>query len=332
MRLSWKFGRWLLAVASLLVVGTASAQPARNVVIGLSSNSLGAAAFRIAKELGLFEKHGLAAKLIIMDSGNSVAAALISGSVQMVTAGMGELIAARARNLPIVAVTNTYGGLSGTLVLAKSVADKLGVSPNAPWQERMKALDGLSIASTTATSSNTVAYQAAATVAGAKFRSVYIAQDAMPAALESGAVQGFISAAPFWAFSVTRGAAVLWMSGPKGELPEDLRSSTSNMVLVTHSFAEAHPDVVKDVDAVYRDFVKALDERPAEVKAIIAKLYPTLDQPTIEMLFVMESYAWKSKPLVPADVSKEIGFTKKSSSQLPGLDQIDPAAALWKIQ
>ena len=330
--ISSKFGRWLLGVASLLVAGTASAQPARDVTIGLSSYSLGAAPFRLAKEMGLFEKLGLAARLIIMDSGNSVAAALISGSVQLVTAGMGELIAARARNLPIIAVTNTYGGLSGTLVIAKSVADKLGVSPDAPWQARMKALDGLTIASTTATSSNTVAYAAAANVSGAKIRAVYMAQDAMPAALESGAVQGFVSASPFWAFPVARGTAVLWMSGPKGELPEEMRSSTSNMVLVTQSYAEAHPDIVKDVDAVFHDFVKALDERPDEVKAVIAKLYPTLDKPTIDMLFSMETYAWKAKPLVPADVSKEIGFTKKSNSTLPGLDQIDPAAALWHIK
>jgi ABC-type nitrate/sulfonate/bicarbonate transport system substrate-binding protein len=332
MRFATKFAKFLLGLTVMLAAGAATAQPARDVTIGLSSNSLGAAAFRIAKELSLFEKHALAAKIVIMDSGNSVTAALISGSVQAVTAGMGELIAARARNIPIVAATNTYGGLSGTMVLAKSVADKLGVSPNAPWQERMKALEGLSIASTTATSSNTVAYAAAANVVGAKYRSVYIAQDAMPAALESGAVQGFISAAPFWAFSVTRGAAVLWMSGPKGELPEDLRSSTSNMVLVAQTFAEAHPDIVKDLDAVYQDFVKALDERPADVKAIIAKLYPTLDKPTIDMLYELETLAWKSKKLTPGDVSKEIGFTKKSNSQLPGLDQIDPAAALWQIK
>jgi ABC-type nitrate/sulfonate/bicarbonate transport system substrate-binding protein len=332
MRLSSWIGRWLLGAAGLLAAGAASAQPVRDVTIGLSSNSLGAAGFRIAKELGLFEKHNLAARIVIMDSGNSVTAALISGSVQAVTAGMGDLIAARARHLPIVAVTNTYGGLSGTMVIAKSVADKLGVSPTASWQDRMKALDGLSIASASATSSNAVAYQAAANVVGARIRSVYMAQDTMPAALESGAIQGFVSASPFWAFPVERGAAVLWMSGPKGELPENLRSSTSNMVLVGQSFAEAHPDIVRDIDAVYGDFVKALDERPADVEAIIAKLYPTLDKPTIDMLFGMESFAWKARKLTPADVVKEIGFTKKGNSTLPGLDDIDPAAALWQIK
>ena len=332
MALASTFGRWVLALAGLVLASAASAQAPRDVVIGISSNSLGASGFRLAKDMGLFEKHGVNAKIVIMDTGSSVTTALISGSVQVALAAMGELVAARAHGIAVVAATNTYGGMSGTLVLAKSVVDRLGVSPSAPLDDKLKALNGLAIATTSGTSTNTISYRGAAERAGVKFRSVYMAQDAMPAALASGAIQGFASSSPYWSFPITQGQGVLWLSGPKGELPVDLTSSTSNFVLVLRSFAEANPHLIRQIDAVYQDFVRALDAHPDEVKAVITKLYPTLDKPTIDMLFDMESFAWKAKPLTPSDVAKDIGFLRQASVNLPGIDQLDPASMLWKIQ
>ena len=76
-------------------------------------------------------------------------------------------------------------------------------------------------------------------------------------------------------------------------------------------FAEANPDLVKKVDSVYQDFIKATIERRADVKAAIAKLYPNLDRATIDMLFEIEAIGWNAKPATPADVTKEIGLIKR---------------------
>ena len=69
---------------------------------------------------------------------------------------------AHARGLKVVVLANTYAGFSGTLVLSKSVVDKLGVSPTAPIAQRLKALDGLVIGSPSATGAYTVTARAAA--------------------------------------------------------------------------------------------------------------------------------------------------------------------------
>ena len=289
---------------------------------------MGAANLRIATEMGLFQKHGLQPKFIVMDSGSAAATALISGSVNVIQAGMGELVAARAAKQDVVGVLNLYGRTSATMVLAKSVADKLGVSPTASPTERLKALDGLLIATTTATSSTTISYLAAAKRAGATFRSAFMGQAAMPAALDTGAVQGFASAGPFWTVPVTRGTGVVWLSGPKGELPADLMTASANQIMMMRPFAEKNPDLVKRLRDVYADFVKALDERPADVKAAIIKLYPDIERPVIDMLFESEKVSWNAKPLTPEDVAKEISFMK--GMNLPGLDQIDPVASVFK--
>ena len=120
------------------------------------------------------------------------------------------------------------------------------------------------------------------------------------------------------------------MSGPKGELPQDLTTASANQVQVMRSFADANPDLITKIDAVYQDFIKAIDERPNDVKAAIAKLYPDLDRPTTDMLYEGEAYGWKAKRMTPADVAKEAGFMKMSGTQLPGLDTVDPEKALWK--
>ena len=330
MGVSSKLGRLIIGAAALVAASAASAQQLQEVTIGLSSSSLGAAGYRLAKELDLFKKQGLEPKFVVMDSGNAVTTALISGSLQLALAGMGEIVAAQARGRELVAATNTYGGPSGTLVLAKAVADKLSVSPNASPTEQLKALDGLVIAGTTPTSSNIVSLGAAVKRAGGALRPAYMAQETMQAALESGAVQGFIAAAPFWSFPITRGTAVLWLSGPKGELPPDLASASSNMVQVMRPFGEANRDLLKKMDAIYQDFQKALDERPADVKAAISKLYPSLDRAIVDMLYEAESVAWRAQPLKPEDVAKEINLVKMSGSQVPDLDKINPAAALLK--
>jgi ABC-type nitrate/sulfonate/bicarbonate transport system substrate-binding protein len=319
----------IVAAAILATSGTACGQQAREVTLGVATGSMVASSARIAKEMGLFERHGLNAKLVILDSANAATTALISKSVEAAVSGPGELVVAQGRGQKVVAIANTYGGLGGSLVLAKSVADKLGVSPSAPISERLKALDGLLIASTTATSSYTVSFRGAAKAAGANIRSTYMAMSTMPAALESGAIQGYVASAPYWAAPVIKGSGVLWISGPKGELPAEFAPASSASLQVMRDVAEGNPDLIKRLAAVFADLVKAIDERPGDVKAAVAKLYPDLDPKTLDLLFASESRGWKAKPLMAKDMAHEIAFVKANGAPLPQIDSVDPALMLF---
>ncbi|MBS7706894.1 ABC transporter substrate-binding protein [Chelatococcus asaccharovorans] len=322
---------WLrgLVCAACLVSVPAMAQ-LRDISIPISSLSFGTAAIRIAKELGLFEKHGLNAKIIVMDNANSATTALISKSVEVVLSGPGELVAAQGRGQKVVAIANTYNGLSASLVLAKDVAEKTGVSPNAPVAERLKALNGLIIGSTSATSSYTVSFKGAAEAVGANIRFTYMAQPAMVAALEKGAIQGFIAGAPFWGVPVVRDKAVLWLSGPKAELPPQNLPASSVSLQTMQDFAAANPELMKSLAAVIADLGKAIEERPAEVKAAVAKLYPDVDAKTLDLLYASEAAAWKARPLTAADMAHEIAFVKSTGTSLPQIDSVDPASMLVK--
>lgn len=319
-----------LGAALSVAAGTAAAQEAaREVSISLASTSFATAAPRIADELGLFEKHGLDPNFIVMDSANVAATAMISGSVEAAVAGPGEVFAAQTRGQKAVAIASAYRGFSGTLILDAAVAEGLGVAADAPPMERLAALDGLTLATPSPTAAYTAAVKSAAESAGANVTFAYMGQPAMLAALESGAVQGFVGGAPLWAAAVTKGSGTLWISGPKGELPAESTSAIIGTLQMMQDVADANPDLVDGMRAVLDDLGQAIEERPDEVRAAVGRLYPDIDPETLDVLFEAESAAWRDPALMPVDMERDIAFIKVSGAAIEGLDQLDPAAMIY---
>ena len=319
-----------LVAAFVTMASAAFGQPLQDITIGLSAASFATAPTQIAKEMGLYEKHGLNAKIIVMQSGNAALSALLGKSVTFALAGSSEFIAARARGQKIVTVDRIYGGSSAYLVLAKSVVDKLGISPDAPLNDRLKALSGLVIASPSPTSTYTLSYRLAAKAAGVEFRSTYMDFAAMNAALETGAIQGYVGSAPFWVNPVLKGLAVMWVNGPRGDLPTDYSPVNGNSLQAMQDFAEANRDLIGKLRAVIAELRQAVKDRPAEVKAVLAKMYPSLTAEMIGLLFASESRGWIYPPITAADIKHDIDFTKATGAPLPELDTLDPAALLYK--
>lgn len=314
--------RGALAGIGCLACAPALAAP-REITIPISSLSFATAGIRIAKELGLFEKHGLSARIVTMDSGNAATSALISRSVEVVLSGPGELVAARARGQRIVAIADAYRGLSASLLLSTEAAEKSGIGAGASVAARLKALDGLTIAAPSATSSYTVSFKGAAEDQRARIKFTYMAQPAMVAALETGAIQGFIAGAPFWGVPVAKGRAVLWLSGPKAELPRRNMPVSTVSLQAMSDVADADPELMRKLQAVIADLGAAVDQRPGDVRAALVKLYPEVDERTMDLLFGTESSAWKTRPFTPEDMRHEIAFVKSTEASLPQIDSIE---------
>jgi ABC-type nitrate/sulfonate/bicarbonate transport system substrate-binding protein len=317
------------AIAALLVFSVTSATAEmKKVNVALSSASISAAAPRIAKEMGLFKKYDLDPNIISMETSSVATTALISGSVDFNVSGASELVIAQARGQKVVAISSVYRGFAAVLVLSKAAADKRGLSPTATIDDRLKALDGLLIASPAATSTFTFGVKAAEAL-GAKVRMTYMGQPAMIAALETGAIDGFLASAPYYATPILHGTGVLWISGPKGEFPSDY--APANVTLnAMQSSVDANPDLMHRMASALADFGSAVRERPVDVKAAIARLYPDIDAKTLDFLFEIESKPFAFNPVSVDDMAHEIHFVKLSGAQLPGLDTIDPAKLVWK--
>jgi ABC-type nitrate/sulfonate/bicarbonate transport system substrate-binding protein len=206
----------LAAAIVLAMAGTAAAAEPTRITIGMSSVSISGATARIAERMGMFAKHGLDATVTAMDNNNVATTALLAGSVDFVTSAPSDVIVAQARGQNLVALTSSYRGFAAVLVLSNAAIEKTHVSPTAPVSDRLKALDGLIIATPSATSTFTVAPKSAAASVGAKFRLTYMSQPAMVAALKSGAIDGIVCSAPFYVQPVLDGSGTIWINGPKG--------------------------------------------------------------------------------------------------------------------
>ena len=299
------------------------AQPALpEVSIAMSSSGLPYGGLRIAQNTGLFETHGLKPRLIVSESGNAATTALLSRSVDFSGSGPSEAMVARARGQDIIIVGNLYRGLSGSLVLAKSVIEKLGVKVDAPVADRLKALDGLIIASPSATSAYTGPVKNGAADAGAKPKLVYMAQPAMPAALETGAIQGMIGAAPFSTVPVVKGTGVIWISGPRAQFPAQHMPTSSACLQTSEAYAKANPEIVRKLQAMIVDLATFIKQKPDEAKVALGKAYSTFDTPTLDSVFEQDSDNWARPIFTEADMEQERRILEETQS-VPGLKDVD---------
>lgn len=300
------------------------------ISIALSSDSLAYGGIGIAEKAGLFQKNGLAPRITRMTSGNAATAALIGGSVQFCGSGMEEVIAARARGQKIAIVSNIYRGISGVLVLAKDKAAALGVSPSAPAAARLKALDGLSIATPSATSGFNAPLRAAIERNGAKISYIAIAQPAMAAALKSGAIAAFMASSPFWEPAVLQNFGTIWLSTPKpGELPDDLVPIGVAVLQTTESFAQANPEPIARLRAMFDDLSALIKERPDQARKLLAEAYPKIDAQALKLAFDVNAISWARPVITPADIDHQFKITA-AAGVIKDIDKVDRAAVLWK--
>ena len=310
----------LIVLILLAMLGGALAEELQKVTLAMSSASIPGATARIADELGLFSKHGIEATIRAMDNGSMATSALVSGSVDFITDGASDMILAQARGQQVVALTTTYHGPAAVLVLSNSAAARAGVAPNASIHDRLKALNGITIASPSATSPFTVSIRSSAETAGAKINLTYMTQPSMVAALQTGAIDGFMASAPFYVAPPRGGFGVIWINGPKGEFP--VAPANSTLLLTMRDVAAAHPELVDRLIAVFLDFGREVAAHPAAVKAAIARLNPTVDPATVDMVFDTEASGFAVGKLTVGEIDHDITFMKGSGISAPGLDTL----------
>ena len=316
-----------LGWASLGAGRPVRAQALQDVALAVSSTSFVIGGVRIGEHARLFERNGIALRIIVMDSGNSAMAALIGGSVQFAVTGPSEVLAARLRGQDVVIVTNLYRGFAGSVVLSKAAVERLHIAPDAPVRERLRALDGLVLAEPSATSALLAPLRAAAEEAGAHPRFTYMAQGTMPAALENDAIAGMVASFPFAGTPILRGTGVLWINGPGGELPDAVLPASSSCIQTTAGFAKQNPDTVRRMRQSVSDIAAYIEADPAGARAALRAAYAQLTPAEIDLAYDQQWRNW-TQPRMTADDMRQEAKLLALSAKLPGLDQLDPASAL----
>jgi len=304
-----------------------AAEPLEELRLAVSSTSFVLGGVKIGEQAGLFTRNGLNLRIVAMESGNAAMAALIGGSVPFAVAGAPDTLAARARGQDVVIVANLYAGFAGSVVLGTAVASQLGVAPAAPVKDRLRALDGLLLAVPSPTSVLVAPVREGAAGVGAKVRFTYMAQVAMPAALETKAIQGMVASFPFAGTPVLRGSGVLWIDGPGGELPAEVTPASSSTVQATGDYVKSNRQTVRKLQQTMIATAEFIEKDQDAAKQALAASYPQLGAQEIDLAFKQQWRNWTKPFLTEADIRQELKLLI-ASTKAPGLEHLDPASAL----
>ena len=274
-----KLARGLALVAMVLGLAPEARAQLQDVTMAVPSEGLAYSMSYIADAQGLWEKHGLKMKTVLI-AGIGATNAVISGSVDVAHASGATLMRAAARGQRLLAIVGVLNRASVEIMLRKSVADAAGFDPKAPLEKRAQALRGRTI-SIDAINSIDQAYLRLVAIRG-KYDpeaipiAVMKADNAL-AAFASRQIDGMAMSPPWPQMLTLDGQAIVVASGPDGD-PADMMPLTTTVVLTRPDTCEKRKAICAGVGQAMKEAGAFLREQPvAEIVPIIAKRLPTVE-------------------------------------------------------
>ncbi|HEX5497170.1 MAG TPA: ABC transporter substrate-binding protein [Mycobacteriales bacterium] len=319
--------RWVAGAAALALVaagcgssgsdggGSGSSGGNTSINVGYVPFADDAALF-LAKENGIFAKHGLNAKLTPAAAPTAIVASMVSGQEQFGFVTTPVLINSNVRGTPIQCVSTVDGrqvpdpDRDGTALVAAKGSGITGVAD----------LAGKRVAVVQLASLNALDMQALALRAGIDPKKVTLIQlpfPQMPAALAQGRVAAAVIVSPFLQTALKAGATVV--NHPNVEL---FPGGTLFCLAATAKYLKASPKVVSAFHDAINEATGQAKAHPEAAKATLAKylnITPTEAQKQI-----------LSTNFDPSLDSDSIQQMEDYMKQLGTIDQtVPPAGMLW---
>ena len=118
--------------------------------------------------------------------------------------------------------------------------------------------------------------QNALKIVDASVKPVFIEQASMPTALKQGNIDVLIASPPVADIAVKDGG-VLWISGPKGDLPDTVQPPMTTAAAAMQSFIDKNPEAVQKFVAALQEAAAYIESNPTESGALVQKRFPELD-------------------------------------------------------
>lgn len=281
-----------------------------------------------AKNAGFYEEQGLDVKQIATRGGGPDLVALMSGDVQFnVGAGTYQIGAIRKKR-DIIQVYTYYSRNLIQIVLAKSVQERLGVSPKAPLKERLAALKGLRLGMTRPGALTDFQWRHLLREAGldpqndAQVIGIGGAA-ALLMALERGQIDAYAISPPTDLIGISRGKGVMWVNNASGDDPS-MDPFLFQSVVTTRAYADKNPEVVRAfVRATRRAVNEILARDPKDVYEVVKpdfrRLEPEIAVAAIKEVTPAFNRTGRTSLEMAKNVIKMTGAKDVTAEQLFGL-------------
>jgi NitT/TauT family transport system substrate-binding protein len=274
---SWKVKSFIcLFLVSMLCVQNFSWSAQPIVRMAQPSTTLNYLSVYAARANGYFNDEGITLELIIVQGGADIAA-IISGNVDFDATSTGGLLRAFSGGTDLLGVYNILGKCVFDLVIRKDTAQRLGITPAMPVQERLKRIKGTVIGA--GSGIGVIPYQVAyflvkeAGLEPGKDVTILAAGggEAALVALKTGHIDIMSSGPPFPQIAIKSGDAISLVANTKGEYPK-LNTFQQAVLLVRPEYAKKNPETVRHVVAALVHGSRWVVENNAkEVARVVAK-------------------------------------------------------------
>lgn len=223
------------------------------------------------QEKGIFAKEGLDVETTSTNGDGPDVDALIAGSVQFTVSTPNRLFTAYEQGKPLLLAMTLANRMSIECAMNKAIAEQVGITPDMPFNDKLKRLKGLTVAGTRPGAFTYLMLQEYALRVGMvpqkdiKIIGVGGPQSMLPA-LENGQIAVGCTGSPMPELAAARGKAIMLTKNMFGGDPA-YDDFLFQMVYVRPDYAKSNPETV-------RKFIRGL----------LASVGRLLDTPTTELL------------------------------------------------
>ena len=265
------------------------------ITIGVPVVALSSAIFPIAEAAGYFEEEGLNAEFATIPAGSSKAA-LLNREVEAIAFDTSTIfdMADTRQALMIQQVTNS---ITLDVVVSKEYAEKKGVSPESPLEDRIKALQGAKMATLSlgGLPHRVMSYLLSSVGLDHERDFEVVALQNPPAALAAlaqGEIDGFALSAPNSIQAEMQGTGIVLIS--HADVPSFRDVPTTGLV-VLREFAESNPEEVRRiVRALGKAHELLANDQEASVR-YLSTYFPNLDPELLRRSLVSMQSVWGNR-------------------------------------
>jgi NitT/TauT family transport system substrate-binding protein len=291
---------WSAALAILLSLAppVGAAEPVE-VTMALPAYSLSFSFEYVAEDAGLYAKHGLKVKQVMLPGVGSING-VISGSADFGVSSATSLTRAAARGQKLLAIAMTTDRPIVQVVLRKDLAK--GFDPASPFAKRGLLLKGRTVAIDSISSLIHAYVRIMAVRAGFSPDDIKIAvmqPPNMEAAFEAHQIDGFAMSPPWPEKPVLDGTAAMIASGPDGD-PPDYMPFANNVIHTRPETCAKRKPVCEAMGQGSAEAVRFLKDHPDEALALLKKRFATLDDKLLAVSFEVIRKITPIPPLVSA--------------------------------
>jgi ABC-type nitrate/sulfonate/bicarbonate transport system substrate-binding protein len=289
--------RSALAAGSFgLAVGlapTAGIGQEMNIIMALPSETLTFSAAFLAEDAGFYKKEGLNVSHRFI-TGVGSPNAVLAGSADF-TIGTGPVfLRAAAKGQRMLAIANLIDKPLVELVLRKDVAEAAGITGNMPLAERAKRLKDKTIA-IQGVGSIVHAWERFVAARGGldpetDVRIAPMEPPSMWPALQTKAVDGFVTSMPYTTDAIVSGDAVLYASAARGDAP-DILPFAAGLVITNPKTCQADRDKCLRVVRALVHAAQFVRDKPDEALNILRARYKELRPASLEKAWPVVSQA-----------------------------------------